>query len=245
MFLNPTVSAALDRVAERAADVQRAFTPGALPEHDDVATAGSSSDFTLDPLCVRVPDDAYLVTRDAQGRTAYTRDGAFALRDGHLTETGGGPILGLRAGGSTPAELSVDPVDAALGRVNDPRIEPDGSFVYTRNIVDPRTGAGATQRVTVGRIALARFPAGTRLETSDGIHGFAPPGVAARDGVPGDGLPHPGRGPPGGAPPRRVPGRRPLCHARADAARAQPRGSRRELDATRRRVPRFRCAAGG
>jgi hypothetical protein len=31
MFLNPAMSAALDRIAERAADVRRAFTPGALP----------------------------------------------------------------------------------------------------------------------------------------------------------------------------------------------------------------------
>jgi hypothetical protein len=38
MFLNAGLSAALDRVAERAADVRRAFTPGALPVRGDVAT---------------------------------------------------------------------------------------------------------------------------------------------------------------------------------------------------------------
>ena len=36
--------------------------------------------------------------------------------------------------------------------------------------------------VVVGRIALARFPAGTRLETSDGNHFIAPAGVVAQNG---------------------------------------------------------------
>ena len=38
MFLSTSLSAALDRIAERAADVRRAYTPAAVPQEDDVAS---------------------------------------------------------------------------------------------------------------------------------------------------------------------------------------------------------------
>jgi flagellar basal body rod protein FlgG len=184
VFLNPTIGAALDRIAERAADVRRAFLPGAVPAHDDVAAA-PSSEFTLDPLSVAPPDGAYFITSDSRGRPAYTRDGSFALRDGRLVDAAGAPVCGLRGG--TLVELRADPVDVALGRVNDPRIEPDGSFVYQRSTLDPRSGTRESQRVLVGRLALARFPAASRLESSDGDRLSAPPGVPAQTGLAGDG----------------------------------------------------------
>jgi flagellar basal body rod protein FlgG len=185
MFLNAAMSAALDRITDRAADVRRAFTPGALPEHDDVLTAAASSDFTLDPLAVSAPDHAYFLTTDARGKKAYTRDGSLSVRDGTLVDAGGRPICGVRGAGGVPAELRVDPVDESLGRVRDARVERDGSFVFRRETIDPRSGARESQRVVVGRIVLARFPTGTRL-AGDGDEMQAPAGVTPDIGLPGD-----------------------------------------------------------
>ena len=187
MFLNPNLSAALDRIAERAADVRRAYTPGAIPQHDDVALPKTAPVFTLDPLAVTASDDAYFVTNDEQGRRSYTRDGSFALRGGRLVDAEGRPILGRSGQEAALSELCVDPVDEALGRVRNVRIERDGSLVYSRDAVDPRSGTRESQRVVIGRIALARFPAGTRLETSDGSHCAAPAGVVAQTGLAADG----------------------------------------------------------
>ncbi len=188
MFLSSNLSIALDRIAERAADVRRAYTPGAIPQHDDVATPAASSDFSLDPLAVAAPEGAYFVTTDEQGKRAYTRDGAFTLRDGRLVDAEGHPILGRRTSEGTLVELSVDPVDEALGKIHDARIERDGSFVYRRDALDPRRGMREAQRVVVGRIALARFAAGTRFETSDGSLCTAPVGVVAQTGTAADGT---------------------------------------------------------
>ncbi|HYL26332.1 MAG TPA: hypothetical protein VEW74_00790 [Candidatus Nitrosotalea sp.] len=166
--MNPSLTAALDRIAERAADVRRAYTPGAIPRYDDVATPAAASDFTLDPLAVAAPDGTYFVTVGEANRRAYTRDGAFALRDGRLVDSNGDPLLGARAGSGESGELQVEPVDAALGRIAGPAVESDGTFVYQREAIDPRSGKRTSQRVVAGRLFLARFPAGTRLQTSDG-----------------------------------------------------------------------------
>jgi flagellar basal body rod protein FlgG len=187
VFLNPSMSAALNRIAERAADVGRAFTPGAVPQRDDVATPAPSSGFTLDLLSVAAPDGTYFIVSDPRGHAAYTRDGAFALRDGRLVAADGAPVFGVRTPGDELTELRVDPVDAALGRIGQPHIEPDGSFAYRRSAIDPRSGARNVQRVVVGRIALARFPAGTRLDQRDPNRFFTPPGEAPQVGVAGDG----------------------------------------------------------
>jgi flagellar basal body rod protein FlgG len=182
MFLNPALSAALDKISERAADVRRAFTPGALPHDDDVATAGAISDFTLDPLSVSAADGFYFITRDARGDIGYTRDGGFALRGGQLVDEAGNAVARQLPDGRLSG-LEIDAVDAALGRVRDPRIEPDGTLTYARSIVDPRSGRRELQHVTAGRIALARFPAGTRLESADGRRCTPPPGVVAEIGT--------------------------------------------------------------
>jgi flagellar basal body rod protein FlgG len=186
MFLNSSLSLALDRISERVADVRRAYTPGAVPTHDDVATASATSTFTLDPLAVVPPEGAYFVA-DEQGQRVYSRDGSLSLRGGTLVDSGGRPICGVSSGGSSLHELRVDPIDEALGRVSDPAIETDGSLVFRRATVDPRSGARESQRVVVGRIVLAHFPAGTRLESSDGSHMRPPNGVSAQFGVPSDG----------------------------------------------------------
>jgi flagellar basal body rod protein FlgG len=186
MFLNPALTTALDRITERAADVRRAYTPGAVPHYDDVATAAPASDFTLDPLAVVAPDGTYFVTVDQDGKRCYTRNGAFTLRNGALFDEAGHPIFGVRGSDGALAPIAVDPVDDALGRVRDAAVERDGSFVYRRATVDPRSGLRESQRVVVGRVALVRFPAGTRLESSDGTLCKAPPGVAPESGLPDD-----------------------------------------------------------
>ncbi len=188
MFLNPALSAALDRIAERADDVRRAYTPGAVARNDDVAAAASSTDFTLDPLAAVAPEGSYFVIRDGQGKTSFTRDGSFSVRDGRLADAQGHPVLGARTAGGELCELAVDSIDDSLGRVRDASVERDGTFVYRRVVVDPRNAATELQRVVVGRVALARFPAGTRLETKDGSHFAAPAGVMPQTGSPADGA---------------------------------------------------------
>ena len=130
MFLNPALSAALDRISERAEDVRRAFTPGAVARYDDVATARASSDFTLDPLAVTAADGLYFVTRNERGEVSYTRDGSLTLRNGRLVNGEGEPIRGFAASSNDLSDLRIDAVDEALGRASDPQIERDGSFVY-------------------------------------------------------------------------------------------------------------------
>ena len=187
MFLNAPLSAALDRIAERAADVRRAFTPGAIPAHDDVATPSPSSTFTLDPLSVVAPEGAYFVTAGSNGRAEYARDGGFAIRDGLLVDASGRALLGTREPGGRQEALRVDPVDSALGRIGGARVSSDGTFEYRRTTVDPRTGLRESQLAVVGRLVLARFPAGTRLHAGDGSHGVPPSGVSPEVGHPGEG----------------------------------------------------------
>src|SRR5579871_6479152 len=187
MPLSPALGAALDRIAERAADVRRAYTPGALPLHDDVATPGAASDFSLDPLAVTAPDGAYFIVTDERGRRSYTRDGSFTLLGGKLVTRGGGSVLGLRGRGAAPAPLAVDSVDESLGRMRDVAVERDGTLTYRRETIDPRSGTRELQRASAGRIALARFPAGTRLEMDGDGRSKAPAGVVAREGVAGEG----------------------------------------------------------
>lgn len=189
MFLNPSLSAALDRIAERAADVHRAFTPGGLPKNDDVASA-SPSTFTLDPLSVAAPADTYFVVRSSSGNTAYTRDGTFHIASGELLDAGNRPVLGARGPDAPLSPLCLDEVDNALDRASDVRIAADGTLSYARPAIDPRTGRREMQRVSVGRIAIAKFPAATKLRTEDGVASFSPEGVVPHVGMPGEnGLP--------------------------------------------------------
>jgi flagellar basal body rod protein FlgG len=190
VFLNSNLTGALDRIAERAADVRRAYTPGAVPIHDDVAAPGIISDFTLDPLAVVAPEGSYFVSSDGGEKRIYTRDGAFSVRGGLLVNAEGQPILGLHAGSALLADLRVDPIDDALGRVRDLAIDRDGTLTYRREYRDPRSGNREHQRIVVGTVVLARFPAGTRLVAHDGGGCTAPENVAAQISRPEeDGFP--------------------------------------------------------
>jgi flagellar basal body rod protein FlgG len=186
MQVSAPTQQAFETIAARARDVQQAFTAGARPAFDDV-TSGRRVQTVLDPLCAAPPDGAYFLTIDGRGRTVYTGDGAFSVRDGVLAGADGRPILGFTAPGAALGELHVDPVDAALGRASDLRVEPDGSVTYGGTVIDPRTGARESRRASIGRIALARFPAATKLGVADANHFLAPPGVVPHVGTGGDG----------------------------------------------------------
>ena len=53
--------------------------------------------------------------------------------------------------------------------------------------VDPRSGERRAERVTVGRLALGRFPAGTQPDRIYAAHVRAPEGVTPELGVPDEG----------------------------------------------------------
>ncbi len=187
MFINSATERSLDLIAQRATDVYKAFTPGALPQHGDVETNAPQSRAVFDPLCVSAPNDDYFITTDERGRTTYTRDGQLRLVNGTLVGTNGRPILGYTQDSGTPLALNIDPVDDALGRVQNVRVESDGSVVYDRRLVEPRTGSAQMQRVSIGRLALARFPAATKL-TAAADGSVAPPaGIVPHVGRAADG----------------------------------------------------------
>ena len=187
MLVSPTTIAALDRITQRANDVKMAFTPGAVPRNDDVATARAGSLPEQDPLSIAPPSDAYFISEDERARACYTRDGSFTLANGVLSGSDGRPVLGYARAGAPLAPLRIDPVDESLGRVVDARIDASGSLSYARSRIDPRTGASERERVVVGTVALARFAAATKLQPLDANHFAARDDVEPHIGQPGDG----------------------------------------------------------
>ncbi|HEY5256849.1 MAG TPA: hypothetical protein VIJ12_00560 [Candidatus Baltobacteraceae bacterium] len=187
MTVDAAISAAFDRVSARQRDAMRAFTPGATPENDDVAEK-TVAEFTLDPLSVVPPEGDYFVVSGQRGTRSYTHDGSMAIRDGRLVDASGQPVLGSTHDGATLAPISIDPIDLALHRCEGLRIDADGSLAYRRTTIDPRTGARIAERVIAGRLALARFPAGTAPLPKDALHVGAPHDVLPHVGVAGDGA---------------------------------------------------------
>jgi flagellar basal body rod protein FlgG len=186
----PSPLDAFERVAARAEDLRDAFRPGGVPLHGDVTGAPRVLGST-DPLSVALPSGAWLVTAGGEGARAYTRDGALTLADGTLRTRDGAAVLGYSGGdarGSVASPLELPAADRALGRCDDPAIEADGSVVYRRVAIDPRTGERSLERRTIGRIALARFPAGSEPVRLDGGHVAAPHGVVPHLGTAGDGA---------------------------------------------------------
>ncbi len=187
-MISKTTSDALERIATRANDVLAAYASGFEPERADAATNEPSLERSLDPLSVVAPERTYfLVERD--GATRYTRDGGFTFADGTLRARDGAAVLGSRPGerGGTHA-LTLDPIDRALGRISGERVESDGEVSYARTTIDPRSGERRVERVAVGRVALARFPAGTQATRVDATHLDAPRGVMPLVGHPSDGA---------------------------------------------------------
>jgi hypothetical protein len=187
-MIDPTLSNAFARLAARERDVVHAFEPGFEPEMADVAGHPGAQP-TADPLSVVAPEGTYFVAAGDGTSVTLSRAGSFAVSDGELRFAGDRrAVLGFAAGRpGTLVPLRVDPYDAATGGATDARIDVDGTFAYTRATIDPRTGERRSERVTIGRVALARLPAGTQPERVDATHVRAPHGVSPLVGAPADG----------------------------------------------------------
>ena len=178
---------ALKRVADRANDVLAAYTPGAMPQFGDVngSVPPLPSD---DPLSVAAPPGTWFVTADERGARTYTRAGAFRVgADGTLQTVDGARVLGTPPGGRALAALRLPEPDRTLGRGTDVHLEDDGVLAYTRTSIDPRTRERSTERAVVGRVALARFPAGSNPQRLDATHFGAVAGIVPHVGSPADG----------------------------------------------------------
>lgn len=186
MMIANAAMRALDDIAARERDVLQSYAPGAIPERTDVA-APAGFTRTMDPLCAAPPPEAYFVTRDDRAQLLFTQDGSFALRDGELVDAAGRPVLGYSGASQTLAPLRVDAVDAALGIAANARVESDGTVGYDRETIEPSTGQHHLQKSILGRLALARFAPGTKMQPIDPQHAAAPPGILPHIGKPGDG----------------------------------------------------------
>jgi flagellar basal body rod protein FlgG len=174
--IGPATLDALARIAARANDVLAAYRPGAEAAFSD-ARATTAPIASADPLSAAAPPNALFVGEDAHGERTYTRDGRFALRDGRLVGANGDAILGTPSGaapGSAPEPLTADPRDVALGRTATARLAADGTLSYDRS--------------AIGRIALARFPAGSELVNAANGRLAGPRGAAPYLGAPTDGT---------------------------------------------------------
>jgi len=183
----PTADA-LSRIADRAKDLLQAYRGGFEPAAGDATIRGTAAAPALDPLSVVAPESTYFLTRAPDGTPLLSRDGSFGFVDGELRTSDGSVVLGTTDETKTLRPLRIDPVDIALGRVTVPRIEADGNVCYLRGSVDPRTGERRSERVSVGRLTLARLPAGTLPQRVDATHVRAPRGVLPLVGRPADGT---------------------------------------------------------
>jgi flagellar basal body rod protein FlgG len=174
VLISDATMRAMSDVAAREREVLRVFTPAAEP-------AGNPS------LSAAAPPGACFIIAGDRGRTLFTQDGNFEVRHGMLTDTAGRAILGYAGADAPLSPLRMDAVDAQLALANGMRVQNDGSLCYERVTIDPRSGRRETESVTIGRIALARFPSGAKLQPVDAAHVAAPAGVEPHIGVAGDG----------------------------------------------------------
>jgi hypothetical protein len=190
-MIAPATADALDRIAARVGDVMRAYRAGGFAEHNDVNLAARGPEPASDPLSVAAPPNAYFVTQGPNGIRSFTRDGGFSFDHGGLRSADGAAVLGYPDGdarGKLPVPLSLPANDVALGRCASLRIESDGTVSYTRTTIEPRTSERSVERVTGGKVALARFPAGTQPIRLDERRVGAPQGIAPHLGTPADGT---------------------------------------------------------
>lgn len=186
MLVSGAAARALDDIAARERDVLQAYAPGAVAERGDAAKPASMQP-SMDPLCAAPPAGAYFLTSGDRSRTIFTRDGSFSIMNGTLVDAQGRPVLGYARNGAPLGPLTADPVDAALGFADTAHVQTDGSVIYERTTIDPRTGRREVQRASMGMLALARFAPGTKLQAVDPQHVAAPLGIVPHLGHAGDG----------------------------------------------------------
>ncbi len=184
-MINPGPAQALSELAARTQEMLNAYVPGYEATYHDVRSATPAPPKpALDPMSVAAPEHAYFMGLDKAAKPFYSRDGSFAVVDGTVRFADGSAVLGFPAAapGASPQPLHVDPVDAALGRVSEAHVEADGTVAYTRTVIDPKTNKPSKERVAVGRVALARFPAGTELQRVGATQAVPAPGIVATVG---------------------------------------------------------------
>jgi hypothetical protein len=187
-MIDAATAAGMSRIDARERDVLGAYEPGFVSEFTDV-TAAARAIRSPDPLSTVAPAGAYFLSAGSGATVRFTRDGTFALVDGVLCGPDGRAVLGFSTGSpSRVGPVRVDAYDRALGASGGARIDADGTFSYLRAAVDPRTGQRRSERVVVGKLALARFPAGTQPLRLDASHVGLPSGVKAQVGSPADGT---------------------------------------------------------
>jgi flagellar basal body rod protein FlgG len=188
-MIDPGPSRALAEAAARAQEMMHAYQPGYETQDDQIRSAIlARPEPSTDPMSVAAPEGSYFIGLDSSGQKFYSRDGGFGIVGGKLTWSDGSAVLGYpakAAAGAAPQRLVADPVDAALGRIADPRVEADGAVVYSRSSIDPKTGKSVPEKVVVGTVALARFPAGTALGRITANRVSAPAGIAPTTASPG------------------------------------------------------------
>ena len=178
---------ALKRIADRADDVLAAYAPGAVPRFGDVSAPVRTVPVD-DPLSVTAPPGAWFVAVGEGGARTFTRSGAFHFgADGTLQTPDGARVLGVAAPAGALESLRLPEPDRTLGRCTDAHVDDDGSVAYSRTSIDPRTRERTLERTVVGRIALARFPAGANPQRIDATHFSAVAGVVPHIGAPADG----------------------------------------------------------
>lgn len=188
-MIDAASAALLHSVETLGDDRAHASDPGYEPINRDLASHSTRTIAdTRDPLAVVPPTGTYLVTGGPEGR-AYTRNGILQFEGGELRTSDGNPVLGWAPGANAndpPVPLRADPVDAATDRLRNAQIGSDGTVSYERTSVDARGGKVSSERVTLGRVALARLPAGTRVDrvanaeiapAGEGAVTVAPPGT--------------------------------------------------------------------
>ena len=185
MMLGTTTLDALQRIADRANDVLSAYGPGAFPAHADVAAPRAPLPAT-DPLSVAAPPGTWFVTADAAGTRTYTRAGSFHIADDGTLQTADGALVLGSTHGAPLQPLRVPEPDRLLGHAAGARIAGDGSVIYSRTSIDPQTRERTLESLTIGRIALARFPAGSAPQRIDATHFSGVPGVVPHVGLPAD-----------------------------------------------------------
>jgi flagellar basal body rod protein FlgG len=184
--IEPALAAALARVSDRANDVLQAYASGFEPRSSETRRVAPNLQPSLDPLSASAPRGAYFVVAGQDG-PRYTRDGSFHFADGALRDGDGLIVLGYPVGRGTGSmhPLRIDAVDTALHRAHDPQVTPEGVVTVAQTVVDPHTRLRRSERVALGQIALASFPAGTSGQRVDDRHVVPPRGVPVHTGLPG------------------------------------------------------------
>lgn len=183
-----------NEISSRTAELMHAGQAGFEPVHADVRGPARSMP-AVTAFSAAAPGDAQFMFYDKVGRRSFSRDGELHVEDGIVKSRDGKCIQGFS--GNTPGvgELQVDAHDISLGRVHNLHIESDGAVCYSRTVIDPNTMQRRNERVAIGTLALARFPAGTQLVK--GPAGDRPPfGIEPHIGRAGDGnfaMVQPGR----------------------------------------------------